>query len=235
MSVLADRLAVIFDFDGVLADTERLHLTALQQTFAARGYTLTEPDYFAHYLGYDDRGVITHFADAQGWTLGAGEALAVLDDKERRYAELLAAGQVLFAGARACVTRLAEAFPIAIASGSLRGEIEHILAANDLRHHFSAVVGADDVREGKPAPDGYLAAAAALGVRPELALAIEDSPWGLQSARAAGLVTIGITTSYVAGALTEADEVIASLDAVTVDQVRTWITTRSRVVSSSAD
>jgi len=113
--------------------------------------------------------------------------------------------------------------------------MEHTLAANDLRHHFGAVVGADDVRAGKPAPDGYLAAAAALGVRPELALAIEDSPWGLQSARAAGLMTIGITTSYVAGALTEADVVIGSLDEVTVDQVRTWITTRSRVVSSSAD
>jgi len=106
MLVHADRLAVIFDFDGVLADTERLHLTALQQTFATRGFTLTESDYFAHYLGYDDRGVITHFAEAQGWTLGTGEAQEVLDDKERRYAELLAAGQVLFAGARACVTRL---------------------------------------------------------------------------------------------------------------------------------
>jgi len=215
--------AVIFDFDGVLADTERLHLLALQEVFAARGWALTDADYFAHYLGYDDRGIVTAFSEAGGIQVTPREAAAVLADKKRVYGELLAAGRVLFPGARACIQRLSEVFPLAIASGSLRGEIEHILDANQLRDAFTAIVGADDVREGKPAPDSYLSAASALGVQPARALAIEDSPWGLQSARSAGLVTIGVTTSYRADGLPGADHVIASLDEVTVPLVRTLL------------
>lgn len=212
--------AVIFDFDGVLADTERLHMLALQQAFAGRGWALTDADYLTHYLGYDDRGVVAAFAAAEVIQVTPRDAAAVLVDKKRVYGKLLAAGRVLFPGARACIERLAEAFPLAIASGSLRGEIEHILAANDLRDLFKAIVGADDVRAGKPAPDSYLRAAQALGVKGAQALAIEDSPMGLQSARGAGLVTVGITTSYRAEALTGADHVIGSLDEVTVPFVR---------------
>lgn len=215
--------AVIFDFDGVLADTEHLHMLALQQAFAARGWTLTDADYVTRYLGYDDRGVVAAFAEAVGIPVTPRDAATVLADKERVYAELLATGRVLFPGARACVERLAQAFPLAIASGSLRGEIEHILAANNLRDPFTAIVGADDVRAGKPAPDSYLSAASALGVHPARALAIEDSPWGLRSARSAGMVTIGVTTSYQADALTDADHVITSLDEVTVALVRTLL------------
>lgn len=215
--------AVIFDFDGVLADTESLHMLALQQAFAGRGWTLTDADYLTRYLGYDDRGVVAAFVAAEGIQVTPRDAAAVLAEKKRAYGELLAAGRVLFPGARACILRLAEAFPLAIASGSLRGEIEHILAANGLRDAFTAIVGADDVAAGKPAPDSYLSAASALGVHPARALAIEDSPWGLQSARSAGLVTIGVTTSYRADGLGDADHVIASLDEVTVALVRTLV------------
>ena len=215
--------AVIFDFDGVLADTERLHMLALQQAFAGRGWALTDADYLTRYLGYDDRGVVAAFVAAEGIQITPRDAAAVLADKKRAYGELLAAGRVLFPGARACIQRLADVFPLAIASGSLRGEIEHILAANDLRDAFTAIVGADDVTAGKPAPDSYLSAASALGVHPARALAIEDSPWGLQSARSAGLVTIGVTTSYRADGLVDADHVITSLDEVTVALVRTLL------------
>ena len=215
--------AVIFDFDGVLADTESLHMLALQQAFAGRGWTLTEADYLTRYLGYDDRGVVAAFVAAEGIQVTPRDAAGVLADKQHRYAGLLATSQVLFPGTRACIQRLADVFPLAIASGSLRGEIEHILAANDLRDAFKAIVGADDVRAGKPAPDSYLRAAQALGVEGAQALAIEDSPMGLQSARSAGLVTIGVTTSCRPEALTGADHIIASLDEVTVSLVRTLL------------
>ena len=215
--------AVIFGFDGVLVDTEQLHMRALQQAFAAHGWALTDADYLTRYLGFDDRGVLTAFTETHGIQATPRNAASVLADKQRRYAEFLATSQVLFPGARACIERLAEAFPLAIASGSLRGEIERILAANNLRDPFKAIVGADDVRAGKPAPDSYLSATSALGVPPMRALAIEDSPWGLQSARSAGLVTIGVTTSYRAEALTDADHVITSLDEVTVALVRTLL------------
>lgn len=207
--------AVVFDFDGVLADTERLHLVALRDTLATRGWTLTDEDYFTHYLGYDDRGCMTEFARRQGVSLSGETLHSLLSDKEERYATLFARGEVLYPTARACIERLAEVFPLAIASGSLRGEIETILDANDLLSFFSVIVGADDVKEGKPAPESYVRAVDLLGVAGAEAVAIEDSPWGLQSARGAGLRTIGITTSYAAPALTDAMHVVTSLDDIT--------------------
>lgn len=207
--------AVVFDFDGVLADTERLHLVALRDTLATRGWTLTDEDYFAHYLGYDDRGCMTEFARRQGVMLSGDTLHAMLGDKEERYASLVARGEVLYPTARACIERLADVFPLAIASGSLRGEIEAILDANDLLSYFSVIVGADDVTEGKPAPESYVRAVDLLGMTGAEAVAIEDSPWGLQSARGAGLRTIGITTSYAAHALTDAMRVVTTLDEVT--------------------
>ena len=209
--------AIVFDFDGVLADTERLHLVALRDTLATRGWTLTEAAYYEFFLGYDDRGCLTEFARREGVTLDDATLGALLEDKETRHAALADAGQVLYPTARACIERLADHFPLAIASGSLRGEIEWILDRNDLRSYFSVIVGADDVMEGKPAPDSYRRAVDLLGVDGHEALAIEDSPWGLQSARGAGLHTIGITTSYAAPALTDAHHVVSSLDDITVD------------------
>jgi beta-phosphoglucomutase len=207
--------AVVFDFDGVLADTEQLHLVALRDTLATRGWTLSDEDYFTHYLGYDDRGCLTEFTRREGITVDEGVLHALLRDKERRYADLFDRGQVLFPTARPCIERLAAVVPLAIASGSLRGEIERILDANGLRGYFQTIVGADDVSQGKPAPESYAKAVAALGVNGHDAVAIEDSPWGLQSARGAGLHTVGITTSYPAGALGDAMRVVSSLDEIT--------------------
>lgn len=213
--------AVVFDFDGVLADTERLHLVALRDTLATRGWTLSDEDYFTHYLGYDDRGCVTEFARRQGVSLDDGLVHELLRDKARRYADLFDRGEVLYPAARPCIERLAAEFPLAIASGSLRGEIERILDANGLRGFFRHIVGADDVIAGKPAPESYQKAVAALNLSGAEALAIEDSPWGLQSARGAGLHTIGITTSYQAAMLTDAHHVVNSLDEITPQLIQT--------------
>lgn len=222
MNQVARRIsAVVFDFDGVLADTERLHLVALRDTLATRGWTLSDEDYYTHYLGYDDRGCVTEFARRQGISLDEGLVQTLLRDKAGRYEDLFERGEVLFPTARPCIDRLAAEFPLAIASGSLRGEIERILDANGLRDRFQHIVGADDVREGKPAPESYARAVAALGIAGDEAVAIEDSPWGLQSARGAGLHTIGITTSYQAPMLTDAHRVISSLDEITPAWLRT--------------
>lgn len=207
--------AVVFDFDGVLADSEGLHLAALRDTLAARGWTLTREDYYTLYLGYDDRGCLVEFARREGLTLGPDLQHALLTEKAARYADLIARGEVLFPTVRPCLERLGAQFLLAIASGSLRGEIERILDANGLRAHFPVIIGADDVAEGKPAPDSYAQAVAALGVAGAEAVAIEDSPWGLQSALGAGLRTIGITTSYRAPALGGAMRVVDSLDEIT--------------------
>ena len=211
--------AVIFDFDGVLADTERLHLRAFQDVLAAHGRSLAERDYFERFLGYCDRDLFVEVARESGWRLDAAAIDALLTGKAERYRHHLTAGSALYDTAAGCVQCLAARFPLAIASGSLRLEIEDILAAASLRHPFRVIVGADDVSSGKPSPEPYAEAAARLGVDPRQTVAIEDSRWGLDSARAAGLRTIGITTTYPAAALAVADVVVDSLAEVTPDLI----------------
>ena len=206
---------VIFDFDGVIADSESLHLRAFQEAFAARGWTLSKRAYYESYLGSSDRDVIDSFATERGESLTSADRKNLLESKGRIY-EALAAGGALCPGADACIRRLGARFPLAIASGALRHEIEHTLDAAGLRDRFLTIVGADDVAHSKPAPDPYLEAARRIGVVPGACVAIEDSPWGLESGRAAGLRTIGITHSYPAARLKPVDAVVDTLDEVTV-------------------
>jgi len=211
--------AVVFDFDGVLANTEDLHLAAFQDTFNTRGWSLDRDAYFSRYLGFDDLGLIREFGEDNGLRFEAGDVEALLLDKSRRYEDRIATGEVLYTTAKPAVARLGAAFKLAIASGSLRSEIVSILSLNQLTRAFPVVVGADDVRRSKPAPDPYIAAAERLGVPAPAAVAIEDAPLGLLSARTAGLRTIGITTSYPRPALSQADIVVDSLDEVTVEMI----------------
>ncbi len=206
--------AVVFDFDGVLANTERLHLRAIQDALAAHGRALDDREYFERYLGYGDRDVFVELARELAWAVDDAAIQSLMSLKAERYRHHLETGEALYASAAGCVRALAARFPLAIASGSLHAEIEDILAAAGLRDAFRVIVGADDVASGKPAPDPYVKAAALLGVAPSTAVAVEDSRWGLESARAAGLRTIAVTTTYGPAALTMADLVVDSLDAI---------------------
>jgi beta-phosphoglucomutase-like phosphatase (HAD superfamily) len=210
-------LGVVFDFDGVIADTERLHLQAYQDILGSQGTTLSGEDYAARYLGFDDVGVFTAAAADRGLTLAPGELDRLIEAKGRRFAELVAAGDTLFSDAPACIERLAENLILGIASGALHQEIEDILNGAGLRRLFSAIVAADDVANAKPAPDGYVRAVELLSAKlgrdpsPSGFVAIEDSRWGIEAAVAAGLPCIGVTTTYDASALPGAAAVVARL------------------------
>ena len=210
-------LGVIFDFDGVIADTERLHLQAFQDVLHDHGMPLSKDDYEARYLGFDDVGVFTTVAADLGFTLAHGELGRLIEAKGRRYTELVGAGQVVFPDAPACIERLAGELVLGIASGALHQEIEDILNGAGLRRHFSAIVAADDVEHAKPAPDGYVRAVellnAELGRTPSPTgfVAIEDSRWGIEAAAAAGLPCVGVTTTYGAGELPGAAAIVSGL------------------------
>jgi HAD superfamily hydrolase (TIGR01509 family) len=211
--------AVVFDFDGVLANTERLHLLAIQDALAAHGRTLDERTYFDRYLGFGDRDVFVELARDLAWPLDEPTLDGLMSLKADRYRRHLDGGDALYPPASACVRCLSPRFALGIASGSLRSEIQHILSGAGLLDAFGAIVGADDVGLGKPAPEPYLKAAQLLGVDPSRAVAIEDSRWGLDSARAAGMRTIGITTTYPALALAPADLIVDSLEDISPDVI----------------
>ena len=216
---LSSIAAVVFDFDGVLADTEGLHLSAFQRVFQAKGWHLDEQSYYDRYLGCDDVGLVVSFAQDREVAVADHEVRTLVEDKGRVFAGLVAAGDVLYPGARECVERLSARFALGIASGALHGEIEAILDAAGLRSRFRTIVAADDVTATKPSPEPYLAAARQLGVAPALCVAVEDSAPGLASARAAGMRTVAVTTTTPRHLLDAADRVIGQLAELSPDLV----------------
>jgi beta-phosphoglucomutase-like phosphatase (HAD superfamily) len=205
---------IVFDFDGVIADSEPLHLRALQGVLAPLGVTVDRREYYSRYLGYDDVGAFRAIASDRGLQIADDRIRALIAAKSTIYQSLLTA-DVLYAGAAACVERLAGAYPLGIASGALRHEIEAILRAGALDRHFRFIVASGDTSTGKPAPDPYVRAAALHGLPPGECVAIEDSRWGIDSAQAAGMRCVGIAHTYPASELSEADVVVQRLDEIT--------------------
>jgi beta-phosphoglucomutase len=211
---------IVFDFDGVIANSEPLHFQGFREVLAEEGLVLTESEYYARYLGFDDAGAFEAMAADRGVQWPAGHVDTLVGRKAVRLDALEREQSVLFPGAAAAIARLAETVPLAIASGALRNEIARILVREDLARYFVAVVGAEDTAASKPAPDPYLRAVELLDARvncgsdPAEYVAIEDSQWGLESARAAGLRTVAVTHTYPAGTLV-ADCTVSSLDALT--------------------
>ncbi len=210
---------IVFDFDGVLADSEWLHLRAYQELLGPIGVRLTKEIYCERYLGFDDEGVFQQVAADYRLMLGDEEIELLIAEKGRRFEKMISSTNVLYPAAVPTVRALATAYPLGIASGSLRQEIELMLRGAALNDAFRFIVSADDTERTKPAPDPYLKAAEMHGLPPRECAAIEDSNWGLQSARDAGLVTIGLASSYPASEL-KADVVVGRLEDITPEFIR---------------
>jgi beta-phosphoglucomutase-like phosphatase (HAD superfamily) len=215
--------AIVFDFDGVLADSEPLHWRAYQRVLSTFGVAFSRDDYYAHYLGYDDEGVFTQLGERHGLALDSQAVRALIAEKTRVFDASIEAGiesgDILYPGAAACVESMASRYPLGIASGALRHEIEAILKGARLNHHFRFIVASGDTAVGKPAPDPYRRAAELHGLDPTGCIAIEDSRWGIASAKSAGLACVAITTTYSREHLTAADRIVESLDEFTPDLV----------------
>jgi len=214
--------AIIFDFDGVIADSEPLHLRAFQQTLAEEGIELSAPDYYSRYLGYDDLGLVQALAADRGIAMSDRETTALVARKGARLQEMLHGGHVLFPGAVDFIRAAAAEIPIAIASGAMKHEIEAITKAAGIRDLFGAIVASGDTPQSKPSPAPYLLAferlrqASGRTLDPRRSVAIEDSRWGLESARGAGLRCVGVTNSYPAVELGGADLVVDGLSGLTL-------------------
>ncbi len=208
--------AIVFDFDGVIANSEPLHYLGFRDVLAGEAVALTEDAYYAELLGYDDVGVFRAVAATHGRPWTPAKIASLVERKAERLEELEREVSVLFPGAADAIRRAASVVPIAIASGALGAEIRRVVDREQLTPLFTAIVGAEDTPRSKPSPDPYLRALALLSasagadLRPADCVAIEDSHWGLESARAAGLRTVAVATTYHTDTL-EADLTIPSL------------------------
>ena len=216
--------AVFFDFDGVIANSEPLHLRAFQAVLKTDGIDLARDEYYARYLGYDDIGLFQALAADRGIAVDGATLDRWVAAKSHMLEASLSAESVLFPGAAACVRMFAGHVPLAIASGALEPEIRLVLSQAGLDVCFSAIASASDGVPGKPAPDLYLLAIAKLRDRitldPASCIAIEDSRWGLESARKAGLRCAAVTHSYPAVDLeSSADLVVDTLSDLTLEAI----------------
>ena len=218
----------MFDFDGVIADSERLHLRAYQEILAPEGIELSTADYFARYLGYDDVGVFKALGRDHDVPMDEHRVTELIARKGQRYESLAAAGEMLFPGAADFIRAAAAVVPVAIASGALTHEIEEVLERAGLRPLFPVIVGADQTEHSKPHPDPYHAAFDRLrsnsgrDLIAQQTVAIEDSRWGLLSARAAGLRCVAVTNTYSEAELrADAELVVPGLNTLTLDALDT--------------
>ena len=224
--------AVFFDFDGVIANSEPLHLRAYQSVLRPAKINLGRDEYYQRYLGYDDEGLFRTLAKDRGLTIDAATIDNWIVAKTAMIQTLLADPAILFPGAAECVRMCADRVPVAVASGALEPEINVVLEHAGLRKYFRAIASASDGVPGKPAPDLYLLAIRKLrqfaAIDPAACVAIEDSHWGLRAARAAGLRTIAVTHTYPAAELEEADVVVNDLGDVTVEELDRVLRDNSR-------
>lgn len=213
--------AVVFDFDGVVANSEPLHFEVYRILLREEGIPFTSEEYYERYLGFDDVGAFEAMARDKGLRIGNGRLRSLMDRKTEIFQSLVRQGDVLFPGAAECLRACAAAVPVAIASGALRQEIELILRTTGLEGLVPVIVAAGETPRSKPAPDPYTRAMELLSsvsgrrVSAGRTVAIEDSRWGLQSARAAGMRTVALTTSYPEAELGEADLVLPDISRIT--------------------
>ena len=214
--------AVIFDFNGVLVDDEPIHLEIIQKVLKEEGLALDAADYYANYLGLDDWGCFRTYYRKHGVPLDNEALEALVRRKARYYRECIGDRIVVFPGVNELVPALARRFPLGIASGALRSEIDLILTSIGLKEHFQAIVSTEDVIEGKPDPEIFNKAlewlngkVSGIPIRPCECLVIEDSREGIRAARAAGMTCLAVTNSHPSGELADARAVVASLEEIT--------------------
>ena len=222
--------AIFFDFNGVIIDDEPLQMLAYKEILRSHDIDLSEADYYGA-LGLDDKGFVRYAFQRADKALTDDVLKAVLAEKGVRHRQLIENDLPLFPGVVTFLKATARDYPLGIVSMATLNEIEYVLNRAQLLTLFSVVVSSADVNDCKPAPDCYRfgfeklnekrRTARLLPLLPTECLVIEDSPPGIESGKAAGMRTLGVTNTVSEGELRDAgaEVVTASLADWTVDSV----------------
>jgi beta-phosphoglucomutase len=216
--------AVLFDFDGVIVNSEPLHFDAFRQTLAHEHIDLSEEEYFRELIGFDDRGAFKYVFDKHGKELDPKTFLRIMTRKSETMMELIYQRRyAALGGVEELVRGLWRNYPLAIVSGALREEVEAMLEGVALRDCFPTIVAAEDVTVGKPDPQGYLLAVKLLRERigkklePKDCLIVEDAPSVIRAVREVGFQTLAVASSYPLEQLSDATYAVHRLD---LDEVK---------------
>ena len=217
--------AVLFDFDGILVDSEPMHYRAFIEVLDPLGMGFPWKEYVEIYMGFDDRDAFREAFRAKGIDLDGANLANLVAAKSRAFQEGIRSGVTTYPGAVSMIESLhAAGQPLALCSGALRSDIDPILVQMGVARRFGVIVSADDVRRSKPDPESYALAFGRLSERyaalltvPEKSVAVEDTPAGIRSAKGAGLRVLAVTNSYGAEELAEADWIADSLESVRIE------------------
>ncbi|MEX2212942.1 MAG: HAD family phosphatase [Phycisphaeraceae bacterium] len=225
--------AIVFDFDGVIVDSEPLHYRAFLKTAQDHGIAVDFDyrEYLDKYVGFDDRdGFREMIASIDAGAVMTAEFPRTIEtlcrNKRDVFRQIVGEGFETIPGVLELIANLPADFPIAIASGATHEDIALILGKLGIASRFNPIITASDVHKSKPDPQTYRMALAGLQKRaamePGEVVAIEDTAAGIESARGAGLLTLGITTTGTASLLHRAHRVIEGLRGLTLDDLQKW-------------
>ena len=218
---------VVFDFDGVITDSEVLHLRSFNQVLAQYGVEISTKDYYKEYLGLSDIDCFKALINKKVLQKPAQGIENLAKEKNQVFEKLAKTEGRIIEGVRDFLQMLSQNnIPMAICSGALLAEIELILEEARLRPFFEVIVSAEFVKKGKPSPEGFLLTLRKLNrnrrnpILPNQCIVIEDSHWGLEAARAAGMHTVAVTNSYDADQLTMAEKIVTGLGDLSIDALQ---------------
>jgi len=214
--------AVIFDFDGVVADSELLHYRALNSAFGLHEVEVPKAEYYQRYLGYGDYECVEIVNEDYKMGLDGAEIERLIAHKTEVFNRLVKQDTAIIDGVVDFVEMLrTNEIPMAVCSGGTQSDIALMVEGTELAGVFDLIVSADDVKKGKPHPEGFELALSRLNDRAKerilagQCVVIEDSRWGLEAARCAGMHTIAVTNTYDAGHLEGyAEMVVNRLDEI---------------------
>ncbi len=227
---------VIFDFDGVIADSERAHYEMFCEVLKTMNIKLTWDEYNEKYLGYTDFDCLYNLLQDKGIPPEAETISRLFEEKKVLFAQKIKESDFIISGVEPFLEKLKHAgIYCAICSGALKSEIEAILDSRGLGEYFPVIVAADDVENGKPDPEGYLISHDRMNrylaetpacesgnhqpFKPGEILVIEDSPWGILAAKNAGFCCLAVMTSYDGSALNQADRIVEKLSDISVAEL----------------
>ena len=217
--------AIIFDFDGVITDSEPVHLKMFQKVLSEMGITLNAKEYYEVYLGMDDKGCFTTILKSNGIGTAPQLIQSLIQKKTNYLMEYIKNDLFIYPGVVELVGSAKKDYLLAIASGALRHEIEFVLESAGIRSAFNVLVSAEDVSEGKPNPECFNTALERLNkisgerIKKDECLVIEDSIAGIEAAKSAGMLCVAVTNTYSYDRLTLADRVVRELSEINLENL----------------
>jgi len=217
--------AVVFDMDGVIIDSEPNHYRAICEAIG-EGMTLSYDDFLGRFAGGDERYAMGEMAKELGIDYDEELFREWSNRKAAAYAQFVSENAEPMPGAVDFVSTVARTFPVGLATGSRRSDVNaalRVLAGGRLEGVFQTIVTSEDVPKPKPHPATYVKAVENLGFQPSECVAFEDSPNGILSAKSAGLRVIGLSAMHGSDKLGEADRIVPDLRGASIETLYFWL------------